>query len=574
MPVSLPPQSFTWIFAMTMIFAFFDAYSIGANDVANSFATSVGSRSITLWQAVCIAIFTEFSGALALGAETASTIKDGIIRADMFAPRPDLLMVAFMCALIGSSCWVMFATYMGWPVSTTHSIIGALVGTGVSAFGTDAVNWGWNNKGLSQIVASWFLAPSLAGVLGAVIFLLTRTFILNSPNSLRRGIMAIPIYFTFTIFVVSYYIATKNGKSTLEIKPKGGVVGAPLVLVGDVSLAFSIVGGVSAFVLIFCYSFVVPYFIRRLEKEEKLKWYHLFVIHFVPTQPHDENLDLWLKRTLTPHLLEEAHQVEEVDVVVEKTDKTGSETTTTNSGFLTSDATVPAAAAPAPDNSKPSNNNILAKGVSKVKSLLYNSIFMDVASVQRETSAEEAHKVAILYDNKTEFLYSFLQVMTAAFASFSHGSNDVANALGPAAGVYQIWSTGTPSSKVEIPKWLLAYCAIGIDFGLAFYGYNIMRSLGNNLTYHSPSRGFAMELAAALAVVTASFLALPVSTTQCIMGATVAVGLCNGSLKGVNWKMFGLSFFSWMLTVPVAGTLAGILFTILTRGPSFTNPPK
>ncbi|KAJ3099805.1 hypothetical protein HDU97_002731 [Phlyctochytrium planicorne] len=164
--------------------------------------------------------------------------------------------------------------------------------------------------------------------------------------------------------------------------------------------------------------------------------------------------------------------------------------------------------------------------------------------------------------------------MTAAFASFSHGSNDVANALGPTAGVYQIWSTGEAKSKVDIPKWLLAFCAFGIDAGLALYGYKVMASLGNNLTYHSPSRGFAMELAAALSVVTASFLALPVSTTQCIVGATLAVGLSNGSMKAVNWNMFGWSFFSWILTLPVAGVIAGCLFALLTRGPSFVAAPS
>ena len=123
-----------------------DAYSIGANDVANSFATSVGSRSLTLLQAVLIALVMEFTGAMALGQQTTTTIKDGIIKGALFANRPDLLMVGFMCALISSSSFIMFATYMGWPVSTTHSIIGALIGVGISAYGFETVNWGWSGK--------------------------------------------------------------------------------------------------------------------------------------------------------------------------------------------------------------------------------------------------------------------------------------------------------------------------------------------------------------------------------------------------------------------------------------------
>ena len=104
-------------------------------------------------------------------------------------------------------------------------------------------------------------------------------------------------------------------------------------------------------------------------------------------------------------------------------------------------------------------------------------------------------------------------------------------------------------------------------------GYNIMRNLGNNITYHSPTRGFSMELGAALAVITASFLALPVSTTQCIVGATVAVGLCNGQLRAINWVQVAWCFFSWFLTLPVAAISAGCLYAFISRGPSFTMPP-
>ncbi|KAI8852283.1 phosphate transporter [Chytridium lagenaria] len=509
--VSMPAYSYTWVFGVTMAFAFLDAYAIGANDVANSFATSVGSRSLTLWQAVCIAIFTEFGGAMALGAETASTIRDGIIQINNFTNRPDLLMVAFMCALVASSIWVMFATYMSWPVSTTHSIIGAVIGVGISGFGTGAVNWGWAKKGVAQIVASWFLAPFLAGLLAAGIFLLTRTFVSFEQQKLSPSrYLCHPLYFTFTTAVVVFYVATKNGKSTLKIEPKDGNTGSALAVKGDLPLALGIIGGVSAAVLLFGYAFVVPYFIRRLEKEEKLKWYHLFYIHF-----------------------EEAANA--VDVVVEKSEKAGVDTTPDSTSNPKKDVNLV-------DHGP---GHFVSAFFNKIKSLLYNSIFMDVASVQKGSSAETAHQVAILYDNKTEFLYSFLQVMTAAFASFGHGSNDVANALGPCAAVYQIWVGGKTITSASIPTWLLAYCAFGIDLGLAFYGYNIMRSLGNNVTFHSPSRGFAMELGAALAVITASFLA--------------------------SYVWMGLLFLG--VDAPVSGAFAGILYAILTRGPSFSGVP-
>ncbi|CAI7802204.1 unnamed protein product [Closterium sp. NIES-53] len=544
----MPIHSYTWVFVVTMLFAFLDAYSIGANDVANSFATSVGSRSLTLAQAVCIAIFTEFGGAIALGATTTKTVKDGIIQTKLFDSRPDLLMSGFMCALVSSSTWVMFATFLGMPVSTTHSIIGALIGIGISAYGTSAVNWGWDGKGVAQIASSWVVAPTLAGILAAIIYMVTLYAVMKRKNSLRAGIYAIPVYFTITTFIVSFYVATKNGKSTLDFKPS--TTGGAVKVSGNVGLAFGIIGAVTGVMLIFCVGFLVPFFIRRLEKEENLKWYHIFYIWCVPEQPQDPRIDMFLKRAFTPQLLSDEEK-KQLGMPVEDPEEDKEK-----------------------ELEKPVAKNPLVRFFNHVKLLLWRAIFMDVAGLQHENKgAVRAHEVAVIYDNKTEYLYSLLQVITAGFASFAHGSNDIGNALGPLAGVYQIWDSGTFATEASVPTWMLAYAGIALDFGLAFYGYHIMKSLGNNITYHSPSRGFSMELGAALSVITASFLALPVSTTQCIVGATVAVGLCNGNWRAINWAMVAVSGFGWILTLPLAGTASGLLYAILTRGPSFTMPP-
>jgi sodium-dependent phosphate transporter len=141
---------------------------------------------------------------------------------------------------------------------------------------------------------------------------------------------------------------------------------------------------------------------------------------------------------------------------------------------------------------------------------------------------------AVQYDNNTEHLYSFLQVMTACTASFAHGSNDVANAVGPYAAIYHIWSTSQPAGKnSNMPIWILVFGGAMIVIGLATYGYNIMRVLGNRLTLHSPSRGFSMELGAGITVILASQYAIPVSTTMCITGATLGVALCNGDCESL-----------------------------------------
>ncbi|KAJ3125248.1 hypothetical protein HK098_000446 [Nowakowskiella sp. JEL0407] len=542
----MQPFDFTWIFAVTVVFAFLDAYSIGANDVANSFATSVGSRSLKLYQAVLIAIFTEAGGAILLGASTTDTIKNKIINPTLFAKSPELLMQGFMCALIASSSWVMYATYMGWPVSTTHSIVGAIAGVGISAYGPSTVDWTWS--GMIKIVASWFISPAVAGIIAASVFLITKYSILNAEDSLMRGIYAIPIYFGFAISVMAFYVILKNGRYSI-VSVDVDLQTGKYIVKGDWGITLSVIAAIFVFVVLLGYIFAVPFFRRFLVEEEDLKWYHSFYIFAVPTQPRNPSISNHLKSQFTPDEIESAENDSIEDGIV-------------------SDNDIKVMTARDEAHMDLSPTEAFGKAGRKIKQMLNNSLFMDVATAQGR-KATEIHSRAVRHDNKTEYLFSFLQVCTAAFASFSHGSNDVANSIGPLAATYSIWTTAKVELKTGVPLWILIYGAVGLDLGLALYGYNIMKSLGNNLTYHSPSRGFTMEFGAALTVITASFLGLPVSTTHCITGATLAVGLCNGSLKSVNWLMFSWILFSWLLTVPFTGTMAGLLFAFTTRGGRF-----
>ena len=205
------------------------------------------------------------------------------------------------------------------------------------------------------------------------------------------------------------------------------------------------------------------------------------------------------------------------------------------------------------------------------------------------------HSHAAHYDNKVEHLFSFLQVLTACTASFAHGANDVSNAIGPLSVVYYVWSTQLfPGSSEATPIWILVLGAVGIVIGLGTYGWRLMSVLGNRLTLHSPSRGFSMEFGASVSwlawwiscscftvtdpipfffpqitVVMASYLGLPVSTTQSITGATVAVSLCNGDWRSTNWKGVAWIFFSWVLTLPIAGIISGCLLGIILNAPRF-----
>ncbi|CAI5523555.1 unnamed protein product [Closterium sp. Naga37s-1] len=354
---------------------------------------------------------------------------------------------------------------------------------------------------------------------------------MNRRNSLRAGIWAVPFFFTSTSFIVSFYVFARNSR--------WGFLNEEGVHSSNIGLTFAITGAITGATLIFSVGFLVPFFIRRLEKEESLRWYHVFCIHWLPEQPHDTKIDTYLKRTFTPQLLNDDEK-SDLGMPVEDEEEEHKEERW--------------------EQQKLKHRSLVLRLAHHIKWLLMRTLYIDVASVQRRNKgAVRAHEVAVLYDNKTEYLYSLLQVVTASFASFSHGSNDVAGSLGPLAGVYQLWETGTFSTYASIPYWMLVNAGLMINLGLALYGYNIMRNLGNNITYHSPSRGFSMELGTALAVLTASFLALPVSTTQCIVGATVAVGLCNGKWRAINWGMVAIAGFGWVITLPVAVITASLL---------------
>lgn len=172
------------------------------------------------------------------------------------------------------------------------------------------------------------------------------------------------------------------------------------------------------------------------------------------------------------------------------------------------------------------------------------------------------------YPNETEHLYSFLQVMTSCTQSFAHGSNDVANAIGPFAAIYYIWDTGLPSGRnTDTPVWMLAFGGAMIVIGLATYGYNMMVSLGNKITLHSPSRGFSMEFGASITVILASQFGIPVSTTMCIVGATTGVGILSGGFKAINWVHLAKIWAGWIATVPLAGVFAGCLTGFILNAP-------
>ncbi|KAG0263146.1 Na+/Pi symporter [Mortierella polycephala] len=507
-------HDYTFLFGIGLVFAFMDAFGIGANDVANSFATSVGSGSITLAQALCIAAVMEFGGAVLLGANTSETIKGGIVETALYKDTPEILMLTMVCALVGSSTWVLFASSRGWPVSTTHAIVGAITGAAISAFGADGVQW----SGIGKIVLSWVISPVASGLVCSIIFLITRFAVLKHADSFRRGLIAIPIYFGIALTVNVFYIIFKGApRSDLRTASIGIPVGIAL--------------GVGFAVFLWCFVFLRPYLRRKIMDNEDLHWYHMFFIPFVA------------KREKAPVVVEEAAQKGEKGVPVDG-----------SSG-----------------QADPSLIELEAGEKTfgqKLKTKLFYGLNQEVRVVHDDTE-NSVHAHATKFDPDTERLFSAVQVISACFTSFAHGSNDVANAIGPLATIYYIWQNANADvAKAPVPIWILVFGGFAIDIGLMTYGYHVMRTLGNKITYMSPTRGFSAEMGTSITILTCSKLSLPVSSTHCITGATTAIGLLSGGgFKSLNWRLLLGIFASWILTLPAAGLTSGIIFAFVSRSP-------
>jgi PiT family inorganic phosphate transporter len=401
------------------VFGLFMAWGIGANDVANAMATSVGSRALTLKQAVILAAIFEFAGAYLAGGEVTKTIRKGIVEADAFTADPNLLIWGMLAALLAAGTWLAIASRKGWPVSTTHSIVGAVVGFAAVGVGMDAVNWGK----VGTIVMSWVVSPLLAGTLAFMVFKSIQKLILNSDNPVESSIKFGPIY----LFMVGFLIAM--------VTIKKGLKHVGLDLSAEEAFLYSTLLGVAV-------AFLGSYLIRKVKTDPKAD-----------------------------------------------------------------------------------------------KKFHYTNV---------------------------ERIFAVLMIFTASAMAFAHGSNDVANAVGPMAAVISTAQSGLIASKSALPGWVLLVGGIGIVIGLATFGYKVIATVGKSITELTPSRGFAAEIAAAATVVLASFTGIPISTTHTLVGAVLGVGIARG-IGAIDMRVVGNIFMSWVVTLPAGGLLA-ILFFFTFKG--------
>jgi len=407
----------TTYIVLAVIFGLFMAWGIGANDVANAMATSVGSKAITIKQAILIAAVFEFAGAVLAGGQVTSTIRKGIIDVSGLGATPEILIMGMLAALLAAGTWLLVASHKGWPVSTTHSIVGSIVGFAIVGIGMDAVQWGK----VGTIVISWVTSPLIAAILSFLIFRSVQKLILETESPLENAKKYVPIYIFFVGFMLAMVTMVKGLKHIglnvegLDAVYIAAVVGVLVMLLGQ-------------------------YLIHRIQFEE-----------------------------------------------------------------------------------------------SENKNFHYASV---------------------------EKIFSVLMLLTACAMAFAHGSNDVANAIGPLAAVASIVETGQLSQKSPLPIWILLVGGVGIVLGLAMYGRKVIETVGTKITELTPSRGFCCEVSAATTVVIASGVGLPISTTHTLVGAVLGVGMARG-INALNLSVVRGIFMSWVITLPIGAGLAIIFFFIL-----------
>ncbi len=408
----------TTFIAIAVIFGLFMTWGIGANDVANALGTSVGSGAITVRTAIIIAAIFEFLGAAFAGDHVTKTIRKEIIDPSAIADNPELLVFGMLAALLAAATWLAFASFKGWPVSTTHSIVGALVGFGIAGIGMNAVIW----TKIGQIAASWVISPVLGGAIAFVLTISIQRLILRREEPFESAVRWAPAYaflVGFVMALVTLFKGLKHFRLDLSV---------------PMSFALALVFGVVV-------AAIGRYAIGRIKIDEE---------------------------------------------------------------------------------------------------------------ADREFQYASAENTFVP-----------LMIFTACAMAFAHGSNDVANGIGPLAAVLALVRSGGDVLQASpLPLWVLVLGAGGIVLGLATYGYRVMQTIGRRITELTPSSGFCATMAAAVTVVLASRTGMPVSTTHIAVGAVMGVGLARG-FAALDLRVIGSIFVSWVVTLPVGGILAALMYFTL-----------
>lgn len=485
------PQANTAILLITIAFAIFMAFNIGGNDVANSFGTSVGAGTLSMKQALVVASVFEVSGAVLAGGEVTDTVRSGIVDLNAIDGL-DPMEFAFimMSALLGAAVWLLVATRMGWPVSTTHSIVGGIVGAALAVgFITGKGGWSmvqWDQIG--QIAISWVLSPLLGGLVAFLLFGGIKKSILVYNDKASQQLQAI-----------------HQEKADLKAQHREEF--------------------------------------EKLPEHEQIAYTNA-MLRDATTMRDDD----WKRNDLESDYFRKLVDIEsKVDDV---------------RAHRALEAWVPGLAAL---GSVVISAMMLFKGLKNlhlglsgldnflIMGMIATAVWLAVYIFARTLKRQDL-------DRSTFLLFSWMQVFTASAFAFSHGSNDIANALGPFVAILDVLKTNEIASESGVPLAVMATMGVALISGLWFIGRYVIQTVGSGLTKMHPASGFAAELSAAVVVMIASLLGLPVSSTHILIGAVLGVGIVN---RAANWNLMKPIALAWVITLPAAAAISAITVSIL-----------
>lgn len=524
--------------------SFLLAFGIGANDVANSFGTSVGAKVLTIFQACCLATVFEIAGSVLIGFRVSDTMRKGILDVSLYEGAEEELMAGCFCCLAGSAVWLILATYLKLPISGTHSIVGATIGFSLVCRGADGLRWGT----LGLIVLSWFISPILSGFISVILYLLIRNFILLASAPLNIGLRVLPFIYGLTVFVNMFSIL-HDGSKLLAFDR--------IPLWGAIVLSI-LIGIACALVVQFLLVPMLRKKILDISKEESLKGGPVADGGSAAERGKSGSAGLTNLAAGTasdvsaPGGVLNKHFEAEPDTAAGATEaKNGTHVKDNGVGKNGTNGTVERL--PLPElNGQISPAAGLSPNSSAVPLIKDGSVepnHNDPATLTKEELQEQP---------EINSIFSILQVLTACFGSFAHGGNDVSNAIGPLIAVWLIFTEGSVLQKSETPISILLYGGVGISLGLWLWGRRVIQTIGEDLTKITASTGFTIEIGAALTVLLASKIGLPISTTHCKVGSVVFVGFTRSSKSGVDWKLFRNIIYAWVVTVPATALLSAV----------------
>ncbi|MCZ4325466.1 inorganic phosphate transporter [Brachybacterium paraconglomeratum] len=491
-----------FLLILAIAFGLFMAFNIGGNDVANSFGTSVGAGTLTMKQALVVAAVFEVSGAVLAGGSVTETVRSGIVDLEGVAIDPPAFALIMMSALLGAAVWLLLATRMGWPVSTTHAIIGGIVGAAVTTGlvtgtgGFAMVHWGE----IGKIAVSWILSPLLGGIASFLLF-----------GAIKRRILA-PAARAIALGSRGYDDAEDDDDVDDDDEEDDA----------DESWQRHVPAS------------------ERMTELQQSAFAESAALDLTPGGPGAELIEA--SADLTKKERKAARKVER------------------KAAYNALEKRVPPLAAGAAmvlaamlvfkglDNV---GLNISVGGGVLMLVMLALGVWMATTIFARALKKQSISRATFI-------MFSWMQVFTACAFAFSHGANDIANAIGPFVAVLDVLKTGQIGAEAAVPTAALIAFGVALVSGLWFVGRKVIHTVGTGLTAMHPSSGFAAELAAATIVLLASVLGLPVSSTHILIGAVLGVGIVN---HAANWRLMRPIFLAWIITLPAAAGIgaAGVL---------------